>query len=122
MADKMPAEGADLQEQRGSWLLERLPPDIRARLSPEMSAAIAKAAADGGNDHSVDIRLSLPLPFRPFYLAVLAGPERRSAERRSSDRRRHLIRAANILFLIAVAVLFYAAYRLISLLAGAVLL
>lgn len=62
----------------------------------------------------------MPLPFKPLYLAVLAGPERRSPGRREADRRRHLIRAANILFIAAVAVLFYAGYRLASLLIDAV--
>jgi hypothetical protein len=116
MADNTAAEA----RQRGSWIIERLPPDIRARLTPEMRAAIAEAAAQGGTDHNVDIRLSLPLPFRRFYLAVLAGEERRSPERREADRRRNLIRAANILFVIAVGVLFFAGYRLIALLVGTV--
>lgn len=117
MADETPAGNG----QRGSWLLERLPPEVRARLTPEMSTAIADAAAQGGAEHNVDIRLSLPLPFRRFYLAILAGEERRSPERRDADRRRNLIRAANILFVIAVAVLFFAGYRLVSLLLGTLL-
>jgi hypothetical protein len=115
MADDRAAQG------RGNWLLERLPPDIRARLTPDMSAAIAEAAAQSSADHPVDIRLSLPVPFGRFYLAVLAGQERRSPERRDADRRRNLIQAANVLFVIAVGVLFFAGYRLIALLLGTVL-
>lgn len=107
----------------GQWLLDRLPPNIRTQLSPEACAAITEAAARDGSPHSVDIRLSLPLPFRRVYLAVLAGSERRSPERIDAQRRRQrLIRAANILFLMAIAVLFYAAYQLAALLIGAVML
>lgn len=117
MADTPP------QTRNGQWLLDRLPEDIRAQLSPEARTAIADAAAQGGSPHAVDIRLSIPLPFRRLYLAVLAGGERRSPERIDAERRRRrLVRAANIVFLIAIAVLFYAGYQLAALLINAALL
>jgi len=101
----------------GQWLLDRLPDKIRDQLTPEARTAIADAAAQSGGPHPVDIRLSLPLPFRRLYLTVLAGSERRSPERIDAERRRRrLIRAANIVFVVAVAVLFFAAYQLAALL------
>ena len=42
-----------------------------------------------GNDHRVNIRLSIPLLFWRFYLVVVAGKERRGAERRAQERRCH---------------------------------
>lgn len=109
--------------RNGQWLLDRLPESIRAQLTPEARAAIAEAAAQNGGTHPVDIRLSIPLPFRRLYLAVLAGGERRSPERLDAERRRRqLVRAANIVFVIAIAVLFYAGYQLAALLINAALL
>ena len=110
-------------KRSGEWLLDRLPPKIRAELSPEAAAAIADAASRSVESHPVDIRLSLPLPFRRFYLAVLAGGERRSPQRIDAEsRRRRVVRAANVVFLIALLVMFYAGYRLVTLLINAVML
>lgn len=109
--------------RNGQWLLERLPAKIRAQLTPEVSAAIADAAAQPVDAHPVDIRLSLPLPFRRFYLAVLAGGERRSPQRLDAEsRRRRLVRAANIVFVVTVLIMLYAGYRLVALLINAVML
>ncbi len=48
--------------------------------------------------HPVNIRLTIPLPFRSFYVTIVAGPERRSQERRASERKKHpLITAGNVL-------------------------
>lgn len=117
MPDKPPPK------RNGEWLLERLPPKIREQLSPEAAAAIADAASQSIEAHPVDIRLSLPLPFRRFYLAVLAGGERRSPQRLDAEsRRRRLVRAANVVFVLAVLVMFYAGYRLVALLINAMML
>ena len=51
--------------------------------------------------HPIDIRVSVPLPFRRYYVTLVAGPERRSPERREIERkRRPPISFRNILFLI----------------------
>ena len=50
--------------------------------------------------HPVDIRLSIPLPFRRFYITVVAGTERRDRERLEAERvRRPLCKLGNIVFL-----------------------
>jgi len=52
--------------------------------------------------HPVDIRVSLPLPFGRYYLTLVAGPERRSAERLAAERgRRPVATLSNFLFLFA---------------------
>lgn len=110
-------------KRNGQWLLDRLPENIRSQLTQEASNAIAAAAAQPVEPHPVDIRLSLPLPFRRIYLAVLAGSERRSPQRLDAEsRRRRLVRAANVVFVVAVLILFYAGYRLAALLINAMML
>ena len=42
-------------------------------------------------DHPVDIRFSLPLIWRRFAIVLLVVPERRSPERRTRDRAKHLL-------------------------------
>ena len=41
------------------------------------------------DDHPVDIRLSIPLPFARYYVTIVAGKERRGRERLASERRKH---------------------------------
>ena len=49
--------------------------------------------------HPVNIRLSVPFFSRRFYLTVIAGQERRPAERLKADRSKHpLATRANIVF------------------------
>ncbi len=53
---------------------------------------IAQRNAPGGESwgrHPVNLRLSIPLPFGRYYVALVAGKERRSGERLASERRKH---------------------------------
>ena len=80
-------------------LLDRLPENIRAGLTPEQAAAIGDCAAPAGR-HPVDVRVTVPFPCRPVFLSVVAGRERRSPRRRAVERRRHpLHTAGNLVFL-----------------------
>jgi hypothetical protein len=59
-------------------ILDRLPPDVLGSLTVEQRAAIAVASGDWKNGfHRVNIRLSLPLLPKRWYITVLGGPERR---------------------------------------------
>lgn len=59
--------------------------------------------------HPIDIRFSLPFWGGWFYVTILSGPERRSTERRKSERHRYPLRtAANIFFVAGTAAAFYA--------------
>ena len=52
-------------------------------------------------DHSVDLRVSVPIPYRPFYLTLIDDPEKRSTERRGLERMKHpLLKAGNVVFII----------------------
>ena len=53
---------------------------------------IARRSAPSGeswNRHPVNLRLSIPLPFGRYYVTLVAGKERRGAERLASERRKH---------------------------------
>lgn len=92
-------------------LLGRLPSELRERLPPELPAALVKAATPRPwKNHPIDIRISIPLPFRRFYITLVAGPERRSSTRLALDRRsRQLASLGNVLFMLVFVGAFYAA-------------
>lgn len=70
----------------------------------------------------VNIRVSIPLLRWRVYLAVLAGVERRGAERRAVERLRHpLHTVGNVLFAASLAVLFVVAVILAVALQSAIL-
>ena len=70
---------------------ERLEQETREELSDNSSASTRKAPGGEpwGNDHPVNLRFSIPLPFGRYYVTLVAGKERRGAERLASERRKH---------------------------------
>jgi hypothetical protein len=66
--------------------------------------ALRERKAPGGvpweSDHPVNLRLSIPLPFGRYYLTIVGGKERRSAERLVQEKLKHpVVRKGNIIFL-----------------------
>ena len=89
-------------------------------MGPQAGAQSAEASQARWGSHPVNIRFTIPLLFRSYYVTVLIGPERRSKERRVIERRNHpLFTLGNgIVYLVAGAgwVVYIALiYRLISL-------
>lgn len=78
-------------------LLERMPPAIAHSFTEEQLAAF-QAAMSPPHRHKIDLRLSIPLLHKRFYLICLAGPERRSRSRRLRERT-PLWTPANVMFL-----------------------
>jgi hypothetical protein len=80
-------------------------PTSNGQVSPKATPP-ADAAADGASQprwdrHPVNIRVTIPFLFRSYYLTIVAGPERRSLERRIIERRKHpLFVLGNVVFLI----------------------
>lgn len=69
--------------------------------SDDIECLAGEIPAHAGPRYPVDLRLTLPVPGRPVFLAVLAGRERRSAPRRRAERRHHpLATAGNALFVL----------------------
>ena len=78
---------------------------------------MTRAVAPRWTDHPIDIRLSIPLPFGRYYLALVLGPERRNPERRKADETsRPVMTAANLFFILTIVVLFYGVLGLAALL------
>ncbi len=105
MAETPSASGQD----SGHWLLTRLPAHVAESLSAGQQQAIHQALdkSNWGN-HPVNIRLSIPFFGKRFYLTIVGGSERRTADRRAQERVRHPVyTAANILFVIGIGALFY---------------
>ncbi|WP_343867225.1 hypothetical protein [Caenispirillum bisanense] len=91
-------------------LLARLPADFVQTLTADQRRMLRRALpGQPWKRHPVDLRFTLPLFGRGVYLAVVAGAERRGAERRRDDRLRHPLHTlGNLAFLAAVAALLYA--------------
>ncbi|MGQ0663060.1 MAG: hypothetical protein ACT4P2_05640 [Pseudomonadota bacterium] len=105
------------------WLLARLPSELLAKLSDDLRAALVAAAQNRPwVDHPVDIRMSIPLPFNRFYLALVAGPERRPQQRRHVERQvRRLASIGNVLFVLTSVFLSYGVLVLAALLVSSIL-
>ncbi len=80
-----------------------LAPDDGVTKPTEPGALEAPRAERWGNHHPVNIRLSIPLFTRRYYLTVIAGKEQRSTERLAEEREKHpLTTTANLIFLFTV--------------------
>ena len=70
--------------------LARIPRDIAQSFSDaQLEAIVAAFGTRRWRDHPIDIRLTIPLVGRAYYLVVLAGAERRSRRRRRAERTAH---------------------------------
>lgn len=112
-----------MHEARGEQVLGRLDPELRAQMTPELEAALRRAAGtDGWGAHPIDLRLTLPWFGGPIFLAVVGGPERRSPQRRRRERqKRPLISLGNVALFMGVGVTAILAFLAVALLAMGVL-
>lgn len=78
------------------------PPEVEEAEEAE-EAAEAEAEPlmpDEVRQHAIDVRFSIPLFGRHYYLVILGGTELRNLERRARDRQRYpLLTLGNVLFL-----------------------
>lgn len=75
-----------------------------AGLDAETAVPLASAQdRDWSSQHAINLRLTIPMPFGPFYLVILGGRERRSNTRRVRERVRHrLWTIGNFLVFLAI--------------------
>ena len=67
--------------------LGKIPSDIAQSFSDaQLEAVVAAFGTRRWRIHPVDIRLTIPLVGRAYYLVLIAGLDRRSSQRRRSDR------------------------------------
>ncbi|MEA5625235.1 hypothetical protein [Nostoc sp. UHCC 0251] len=88
-------------------LLAKIDPEVANTFTLEQLEAIKKSFASRARTrHSLDIRVSVPIPRLRFYLVLLAGSEHRSKVRLRSERGLYpLWTPANILFLIGFLII-----------------
>ncbi|MGJ3246338.1 MAG: hypothetical protein ACFE0I_09720 [Elainellaceae cyanobacterium] len=69
-------------------LFTNISPNDRATFTPQQIEAMRQAFAQvGWKKHSIDLRISIPLPGHPgLYLVLLAGTENRSGDRIRAQR------------------------------------
>ena len=82
-------------------LLARLPRHVLESCTEEQLDALANAADQcKWGQHPTDIRLSIPLLWKRYYVVLVAGEERRSTQRRAEERKlRPLATTGNLFFL-----------------------
>lgn len=100
---------------------QRIPAEVAETFTDAQLDAIKRAfGARTPGSHTIDLRFSIPLPRRCYYLVLLAGKERRSPERIDLERMmRPLWSLANglsivtftFLFLFSFAAVLYAGKR-----------
>ncbi len=78
-------------------------PEESVTEATESGALEAPRAERWGNHHPVNIRLSIPLFTRRYYVTVVASKEQRSTERLAEEREKHpLATTANMIFLFTI--------------------
>ncbi len=90
-------------------LFARLPAWVMDTLTAEQRDAIHKAVCDPSLRHPpVNIRFSLPVFGRRYFLTVIGGAERRGAQRRAQERTKYPLRTViNFLFFLFLGALIY---------------
>ncbi|BBD69053.1 hypothetical protein NIES4072_36170 [Nostoc commune NIES-4072] len=98
-------------------LLANINPKVANTFTLEQLEAIKRSfASRAWTRHSLDIRVSVPIPGLRFYLVLLAGSERRSKVRLRSERGLYPFwTPANILFLLGfLIILWICSYTIFS--------
>ncbi len=92
-------------------LLEKLPPEIVESFTPEQRAALWQASKPmSWRRHPINLRMSMPIFGRRYFLTVVGGEERRNPDRLVRERHLYPLRTAgNLLFLLGVGGAFYLA-------------
>ena len=96
-----PAKSEAINDGLFQALIRRFPDGDRASFTDRQLRTLETACQNvAWGQHPVDIRLSIPVIFSRFYMVFLMGRERRSAQRRAQEKRRHpLNKALNYLFI-----------------------
>ncbi|MEA5553607.1 hypothetical protein VB713_21960 [Anabaena cylindrica UHCC 0172] len=86
----------------------QISPEIAVTFTKEQIEAIQKGFSHREwKQHSLDLRISVPIPLIRFYLVLLAGEERRSKQRWQYEKQLYPFWTfGNILFLMALSFIF----------------
>lgn len=81
--------------------------DDKRRSGEDKGASDASEAhpREWRGQHPINLRVTLPLPFRRWYVTLVAGPERRRRERLRDERSKHpLDTLPNVMFLLSIGI------------------
>ena len=94
---------------QANWLFERLPEWVMDTLTSEQKEAIHETLENPlWKRPPVNIRFTVPFFKSKFYVTIVGGEEKRSAERRAQERHKYPLRTiANVFFFIGLGTLFY---------------
>ncbi|MGI9419665.1 MAG: hypothetical protein ACR2RA_17710 [Geminicoccaceae bacterium] len=69
------------------------------------TAEPSKTTSRDWGQHPLNLRVTLPLPFRCWYITLVAGPEKRATERLVAEREKHpLDTLPNAMFLLSIGI------------------
>ena len=110
-ANSAPTANKVMETVQGNWLFERLPAWVVDTLTAEQKEAIHKVIEDPSwKRPPVNIRFTVPIIHKQFYVTVVSGEEKRRTESRRRDRHSYPLRtAANVFFFVGIATVFYMA-------------
>ena len=90
-------------------------PEERDSRDDRPAAQPTAQSREWAGQHPINLRVTLPLPFRRWYVTLVAGPERRSEERLKQERERHpLDTLPNLMFLLSIGIVSTTALLLIT--------
>ncbi len=94
---------------QANWLFERLPEWVMDTLTSEQKEAIHETLENPlWKRPPVNIRFTVPFFKSKFYVTIVGGEEKRSAERRAQERHNYPLRTvANVFFFIGLGTVFY---------------
>ncbi len=123
METRASAGGIGLLEPDDNWLVSRLPEQVADSLTAEQRHALHDAVTTPTPGRPpVNLRFSVGAAGWRVYVAVMAGVERRNADRRAVERTRHPLHTlGNVFFAVGLAVLFLLAAFLAIALQSAIL-
>ncbi len=106
----MNAVAAGLRREADQFL-SSMPGDVAATFSADQCRAISDVLRQRAwRRPKVNIRVSLPLLSRQYFLTLVAGIDRRTAERRTHERLFHPLRTlGNLIFMGAILAAIYGA-------------
>ena len=106
-----------MSEARAERVIESIEPALGADLTPQQWAIFRNAARRSPwADHPINLRLSLPFLFGRCYLRIVAGRERRNAERRANERETQQGSSLGAIFLLLFSGLLFGVGGLIAVL------
>ena len=107
---------------QANWLFDRLPDWVVDTLTPEQKDAIHKVIEDPSwKRPPVNIRFTVPFIRSHFYVTIVGGEEKRSAERQAKESHTYPLRTvANVFFFVGLATVFYVAAVIVLALQSAI--